>query len=359
MSGYKAPIAIHPGETLKDILEASGMSQVQLSARTGLHVVTINNIIKGKDSITSETALKLSIVFGMSEGFWNNLQKNYEETAARIDLEDALDKELNIVRKFTCYNELSKYNYVPKTRDLKEKAKNLLSFLGITSFKYLEDNYSVAFRKSPKAAVSKENLIAWLRCGEIDASKIETKPFNKLKLKTSLAEIKSLNLLSVDKYSDKLRDLLAGCGIAVAYVPYLKKTFVNGAARWLNAGEALIQLTPRYKYEDIFWFTLFHELCHVLKHGKKEGYISFWEKDYLNKDYIEIEREADLFAAENLIPSKRWNKFFASNRISSSTIIDFAKEAGVKPGIVAGRLAQATGQWSKLAPFRKQIKISA
>ena len=48
MSEYKAPIAIHPGETLKEILEAEKMSQVQLSTRTGLHPVTISNILSEK-----------------------------------------------------------------------------------------------------------------------------------------------------------------------------------------------------------------------------------------------------------------------------------------------------------------------
>ena len=56
-------------------------------------------------------------------------------------LEKEIDKELSIVKKFSCYNDLVKYNYVEKTNDLHEKAKNLLSFLGISSFKLLEKNY--------------------------------------------------------------------------------------------------------------------------------------------------------------------------------------------------------------------------
>jgi len=358
MSDYKAPIAIHPGETLKDILEETDLSQAQLSGRTGLHVKTINEIIKGKNPITSETALKLSIVFGMSEGFWNNLQRNYEETIARIALEKEIEKELTIAEKFTCYNELVKYKYIEKTAELKERARFLLSFLGLTSFRYLERNYSVAFRKSSAGKVSKENLIAWLRCGELEALNTETKAFKKDSLKKMLPEIRKLNLLKPGEYSLELKSLLAECGVAIAYVPYFKNTYVNGATRWLSSSKVLIQLTPRNKSEDILWFTLFHELCHVLKHGRKEGYISFWEDNYLNKDFMELEDEADLFASETLIPPKEWEKFYKNSSLKYSEIINFAKKIGVKPGIVAGRLSRETGKWAQFSRLRKKVEVS-
>lgn len=357
MSDYKAPIAIHPGETLKDILDEIGLSQAQLSGRTGLHVKTINEIIKGKNPITSDTALKLSIVFGMSESFWNNLQRNYEETIARIALEKEIEKDLKIAEEFTCYNELVKHKYIEKTTGLREKARFLLNFLGLTSFKYLEKNYKVAFRKSSVGKVSKENLITWLRCGELEALNIETKPFKMAKLKQKLPQIRKLNLLKPDEYSLKLKSLLAECGVAVAYVPYFKNTYVNGATRWLNPLKVLIQLTPRNKSEDILWFTLFHELCHVLMHGRKEGYISFWKDDYLNKNFKELEHEADLFATETLIPKKEWSDFLKNSSLKNSEIIGFAKKVGVKPGIVAGRLAKETGSWARFSRFREKVEV--
>ncbi len=357
MAGYKFPIPIHPGETLKDILESTGMTQKELSDRTGLHVKTINEIIKGKNPITSETALKLSIVFNMSETFWNDYQKKYEETVARISLEEEIEKELDFVKKFTCFNELVKYHYVEKAKTLEEKAKGLLNFLGITSFKYLETNYSVAFRKSAKDSVSKENLIAWLRCGEVEASKLETKPFDKDKLKENLKKIRSLNLLDADEYSDKLKEILSDCGVAISYVPYLKNTYVNGATRWLNSNKVLVQLTPRQKKEDILWFTLFHELYHVMNDKKKDNYISFWDESYLDNEHKEIEARADKFASEALIPKKCWDEFFNLGNFKYLAINNFAKEIGVKSGIVAGRLAKETNQWGKFAKLRTKVDI--
>ncbi len=354
---YKAPVAIHPGETLNEILKSENMSQKQLASRTGLHHVTISNILAGKDPISPDTAIKLSMVFGLSEGFWNNLQKNYEETKARISIEKEISKEIEIFKKFTCFTELVKYNYIEKGGSNEEKAKNLLSFLGLVSFKFLKNNYEVAFMKSTSQNLSKENLIAWLRCGEINALKINTRSFNKAKLKNNLEKIRSFNLMDTSEYSKKLRTLLAECGIAIAYVPYLKNTYVNGASKWLSPKKVLIQITPRNKYEDILWFTLFHELYHVLKHGKKRGYISFWSDDYLNKDCIKFEHEADSFAENILISKKKWDDFYSNEKITDKRIIKFASEIGIKPGIVAGRLAKETNNWARYSKLRKKITV--
>ncbi len=82
-------MAIHPGETLKDILESANITQEELSCRTGISANTIKEIVEGNNSVSPDFADKLSIVFGMSENFWNNLQKNYEETHDRVTLSDS------------------------------------------------------------------------------------------------------------------------------------------------------------------------------------------------------------------------------------------------------------------------------
>ena len=95
-----------------------------------------------------------------------------------------------------------------------------------------------------------------------------------------------------------------------------------------------------------------------MKHGRKEGYISFWKDDYLNKDFVELEDEADLFASEILIPTKVWKKFYENSSLKYTEIINFAKQVGVKPGIVAGRLARETGNWARFSRLREKVEIS-
>ncbi len=361
MSNFISPIAIHPGESLLEILESKGMSQTELANRIGLHKKTINEIIKKEKPISPNTALKLSLVFGTSEKFWNNLQKNYDETVARLELEKELEKAKLIVPKYTVYSQLVKFGLVEKTSLAKKKAENLLQFFSVASFNSLSKMYSIeniAFRKTDTKQVSEENLKAWLRFGEIEAAKIKTKSFSLPKLKQLLPEIKRLNLLEPNEYSSKLVSILAECGIALVFLPYFKNTYVNGATRWLTSNRVTIMVTPKNKMEDILWFTLFHEIGHVIKHSKKENYISFWDGTDLNHNHMDREKEADRFASEMIIPKKYWNLFITKGLFTYSEIRRFAKETKVKPGIVAGRLSKETGDWQKYSKLRNKIDVA-
>jgi HTH-type transcriptional regulator/antitoxin HigA len=83
-NNFKPNYAVPPGETLRETLESLGMTQSVLAERTGLPKKTINEIIKGKAAITPETAIQLDIVLGIPASFWNNLERNYRETLARL-----------------------------------------------------------------------------------------------------------------------------------------------------------------------------------------------------------------------------------------------------------------------------------
>jgi addiction module HigA family antidote len=71
--GVETDYAVIPGETLLEHLEAKGMSQAELAARTGRPLKTINEIIKGKAAITTDTALQLERVLGIPASFCNKM----------------------------------------------------------------------------------------------------------------------------------------------------------------------------------------------------------------------------------------------------------------------------------------------
>ena len=83
---YKPDFVTPPGETLEEILEVIGMSQVDLARRMGRPTKTINEIIKGKTGITPETALQLELVLDTPARFWINREKRYRESLAREEL---------------------------------------------------------------------------------------------------------------------------------------------------------------------------------------------------------------------------------------------------------------------------------
>jgi len=75
---------IHPGEVLKEeFLEPMGISVYRLSKETGLSQTRLSQIIKGKRSITAESAVKLGKFFDVPAEFWMNLQALYDIEEAR------------------------------------------------------------------------------------------------------------------------------------------------------------------------------------------------------------------------------------------------------------------------------------
>lgn len=74
---------IHPGEMLKDELEARGMSQRKFAGLIGMPYTAFNEIINGKRPITTDTALKIEAATGISANIWVGLQADYNMQTAR------------------------------------------------------------------------------------------------------------------------------------------------------------------------------------------------------------------------------------------------------------------------------------
>lgn len=329
---FKPCIAVPPGETLKEHLEDIDMSQADLAKRTGLTTKHINEIINGKASISQDTSLKLENVLGIPASFWNNLEASYQETKARLEAENQILKEAEIAKHIT-YAEIAKLNWVKPTKKIKEKVINLRSFFGVASLKLVPNVIPVAFRKSSIKDASALSLATWLRRGEILSQKIETRPFNKDLLKNRIDDLRRLTLKAPEDFCSKLESICALCGVAVVFVPHIKGTYAHGATKWLSPQKAMIQLSIRGSYSDIFWFSFFHELGHVLLHSKKQTFIA--DKSTMHEA---IEQEADEFASNTLIPPKEYSKFLSKKDFTEASIHAFAKGLNIHSGVVIGRL---------------------
>lgn len=343
---------IHPGVTLLETLESLRMTQVDIAERTGLTVKTINEIIQGKNPITADTAVKLASVFGVSAMFWNNLQRVYDAASAREREIAQLQAETKMLAEVGCYSELVEWEYIPAAVPSVEKVRNLLNFFGVSSLKIIADVEAVAFRRPISAKVNPYCLAAWLRCGEIEARKLTLKPFDSNRLAASLKDFRSLTIKEPKVFVPEIQNKCAECGVAVVFVPHFKNTYVNGATRWLDHQTALAQLSLRYKWEDIFWFTFFHEFGHILRHGKKEQFI-----DMAKSTDGEKERDADNFAQEALISKESYARFEKENDFSFASIERFAQQEGISPAVVAGRLSHNTGDWKKWAKLRRKFEF--
>lgn len=137
-------------------------------------------------------------------------------------------------------------------------------------------------------------------------------------------------------------------GICLVFERHFKKTYLDGAAM-LEGLVPVIGLTLRHDRVDNFWFALLHELVHVAKH-LRAGH-TFIADNLEDKTRLERaeEEEADAGAREALIPTKLWERAAVRNTHSVDDALSLAREAGVHPAIVAGRLRHVTGNWRLLA----------
>ncbi len=335
---YRPDVFVHPGDHLQELLEEQGMTQVELARRTGRPIKTINEIVKGRISITTETALQLERVFGVPAHFWVNLEKNYQEYLARIKEHQRLKSQIGWLQKLPV-KEMMQWGWIEKRNSETEQVDELLSFFGVSSKKSWTEVYAVpqsAYRLSASFKVDKLALASWLRQGELTAMEINCQPFNRDRFLDALSEIRKLTVEPPHVYQDRIRELCASAGVAAVFIPELPNTRVSGATRWLSPTKALIQLSLRYKADDHLWFTFFHESGHILRHGKKLVFIDGDEKRGNKKG--DMEEEANRFASSFLIPDDKYHVFIAAKDFSCTNIKLFAKELEIAPGIVVGRL---------------------
>lgn len=335
---YNPDYVSPPGDTLLDVLEERGMSQAELAERTGRPRKTINEIINAKTAITPDTALQLERVLGIPAQFWSQREQNYQDSLARQRERDRLEKQSEWADQFP-FKDMVKLGWVEATQDTIQQCQTLLNLFAVASpeqwAKHWGNRY-VAYRKSVAFETDSFATIAWLRQGELKAEKLNCQPYNATRFRKTLDEIRTLTVQPQQVFVPKIVSLCAEAGVAVVFVPELPKTRVCGVARWLTSTKPLIQMSFRYRSNDHFWFTFFHESKHVLQEIKDEIFLEGLA-DY-DPD-SPMEQEANQFSANHLIPPSTFERFVARhNRFSKVVIEQFAAEIGIAPGIVVGRL---------------------
>jgi addiction module HigA family antidote len=333
---FEPEFAVPPGETLAEVLEATGMTQAELARRMGRPTKTINEIIQGRAAITAATALQLEHVLGLPASFWNARESNYREALARIEERRTLEQHLDWLNRFPA-REMARWGWIGDVESKLDKLRELLRFFGIASpaeWEAVWGKPQAAFRRSSAFESDACAVSAWLRQGERQALEIDCTPFDRATFLASLKKIRELTTTLPDTFCRELPAMAARSGVVVAFVPELPRAPISGATRWLTTSKALIQLSLRYKTDDHLWFTFFHEAGHIALHGKSAVFIEGPARGGGPE-----EAEANEFAQDWLIPPDRYQTFTEGKvRFSKVDIASFAASIGVSPGIVVGRL---------------------
>lgn len=353
-NGLSLDLVIHPGETIKELLEEKNMTQEELAIRCGYSAKHVSEVLSGKKSVSSKFANALEYVFGIPTQFWINLQGNYDKEIIEIEkLSEISDEEFNVLGEL---KDIVKYCEI--TSIIESGLNKALTLLNMRRFLNVNNLLSipnlpiqqVAFRGSQKIKVNVNVLFAWKRICEYLTEKIEpSNSFDKNKLKEKYEDIKKTMFLEPNKMVSELKKIFLECGIVFEVVHNFAGAPVQGYIQKKN-DKVILCMTLRQSFSDIFWFTLFHEIGHLMNDDFNELYIdySFVES--------EIEKKADNFARNTLINEEDYNVFIENGKYDFMTITKFAKSQNVKPGILIGRIQNDINDYTFMTKYKERYK---
>jgi HTH-type transcriptional regulator/antitoxin HigA len=341
---------VPPGRILKQELEARGWTQRDLAAILGRPEQAISEIVNGSKQITPETSVELSQAFGTSPEFWHSLEADY-----RLELALCQTQDDAIARRSRLYSELplremASRGWLTLRESVEELEAEVTDCLGVPVLPETP-RLAAQWRGSTSRAPLTYALLAWLHRAEMLArGQTVVGPWHADHLELLVRELSGHMRLAEDVA--QVASTLARWGVRLVFLRHLAKTYLDGAAFWLEEGP-VVALTLRYDRIDSFWFTLLHELAHLAE-GRSEAYLEQLEDG--GDDGISEQPPADAHeeaanrrASRWLLAPEAFSDFVArtSPRFSQTGIEAFAASQERHPGVVLGRL-----QREGLVPYR-------
>jgi HTH-type transcriptional regulator/antitoxin HigA len=342
----KSKIVVHPGEYVKEELDARGWSQRDLAYILGCPEQAITAIIKGKRGITSDMAKALGVAFDVSPALFANLQQAYDLAKAK-EPDPSISLRREIQSKYPA-REMIKRGWLTETKDPYLLEAQLAEFFGVQSLDEIP-HISHAARKTFYDRLPPKQLV-WLFRVKNLAKKMQVPKFSENSLINILPDLH--DLMSLPENIQKIPNLLANVGVRLVLVEGLTGSKVDGVCCWLDKHSPVIGLSIRYDRIDHFWFTLRHEIEHILrKDGQDEEIIDEdigKMSDDVKKNIPARESAANKAASDFIIPPTEWKQFSKTHKpmFSRSTLEAFAKTLNIHPGLVVGQL-----QGRGLVPF--------
>ena len=336
---FSSPVK-HPGEILLSELTSRGMKQKELAIRTGLSEKYISTIINGNKVLSASFAHKLDIALGAKPGTWAKYQADYDDYTAYESEKNNISEEESIILK--SLKDIVSYfieagimhNHCGDTEKILQ-LRNILCVHSLTVIPQITYNAAYRAQISNSTNIDPYVLFAWQRMCELLSAKIEvTSPFDTRKLSNSIPDIKrEMFTLDPQKMISNLKHIFSECGIAFCVVKHFRGAPVQGFIKQTETGKIILCVTIRGKKADIFWFSLFHEIGHLLNGDLNTRFVDF------DSVKTEMEEKADNFARDALINPSLYKKLIdTGNYHNLVDIKKFSALIDVPYWIVIGRL---------------------
>jgi plasmid maintenance system antidote protein VapI len=325
-----------PGSTILDILDARELSVEKFAASLGFTVSRAQSLIEGHMAINRSVACKLSRSLGSSVEFW--LAREYDYRGCiEPGSQDAIASVAHLLQELP-FRDMVSFGWIDAASSEAAKVDECLDFFAVSSFAQWRGRYqglfaSTAYHKSAAYESCQIATTAWLRQGEIETAGDVTADWSAERLSEQIPNLRRLTWFkSPALFIPKIKTALNSCGVRFAIVRAPKGCRASGAVRLLDDGAPIIQLSFRYLSDDQFWFSLFHEIGHLLLHYDRMPFIE--ESDMVEDTF---EKEANEFSSDVIVPLSFKEELFSLGT-SRFPIIAFAKKIGVAPGLIVGQL---------------------
>lgn len=346
-----------PGYFIKEQMDFRNWTQEDLSEVMGLTIKHVNKILQDKQAITLETAKLLAQIFETSPQYWLNLDANY-----RLWLnQEKSDKEIEADIKSLIYERMPIKDMISKGwlkpfENAKELQKQVLQFWGwITlDFSILDKNYIPCLTQKSEVynQFKASYAITWYKKAINEASKFKVNMYDKAKLENLYDNLYSYTIK--ENGINLFIKELANAGVRFFVLPHLFKTYLDGAAFFLDKNPVIVY-TGRYKRIDNFWFTIAHEIAHILLHLNPE--LTFILDNLKEENLNSLENEANEMASnklKHLEIATYLNPFLGY--LTSSKVEECAAEYQIHPSIIIGKLAhEKTISYTNQSLFNENV----
>ncbi|WP_199914800.1 hypothetical protein [Pseudovibrio sp. Alg231-02] len=334
-----------PIDAIKFRMEQEGLSQKDLEPFIGSRS-KVSEVLSRKRSLTLAMIRALNKHLGIPA----EVLIGKENSKLPENMSDVVWEKFPLLQ-------MAKLGWVSQTENFKDRAEEIMRDLitracgeqAIPAPMYRKNN---SVRRNAK--MDPYALQAW--CLHVLA-KARSQPLTtKYDQKTITAEfLREVARLSQFEEGPKLaKEFLAKHGIVLIYAAHLPKTHLDGAAMRTVEGVPVVGVTIRYDRIDNFWFCLLHELAHIGHHLTDDESMFVDDLSLNESDHDESwekEREADQIALDALIPADIWQEYQIAPSTEVSKVLSIAKQAGVHPAIVAGRIRKESGNYRQLTKF--------
>jgi HTH-type transcriptional regulator/antitoxin HigA len=346
--------ATHPGEFLREELEARGWSQRDLAYVLGTPEQAVNMILSGKRGISPEMAKALGKVFDVHPDLFANLQRAFDMARAR-EPDPAVERRARLQSVYPV-REMIKRGWLENT-DIAMTEAQLVRFFEAKSPDDIP-KLAHAAKKTSYERVTPAQL-AWLYRVRQLAREMVAPRYSEKRLTETLQQFQQF--MTDPEEARHVPRALTECGVRLVIVETLPGAKIDGVCSWLDGVSPVIGLSTRYDRIDNFWFVLRHECEHVLqKHGRDEAVVDVELEGERASDSDTLpaeERIANRAAADFCVPATEMESFYIRKApfFSERDVIGFARRIQRHPGIVVGQIQRRASRYDFLR--RYQVKM--